>query len=187
MGFIRRYQSDIYGNWRLAALRYGLLTALVMGAVVLFLKLIYYPVGTPENYASDLSLFAATLFFAWRYRKSLPEGRVFFKELMLMGLGLGVVAAFFYGLFLLFYGAVVDHEFAARCLEHFVNGELNGTADPADKEATVAAMQHYTLLTWALIGAFRTAVMAILTAFIAALVFRTEKNVPRQPANKSKK
>jgi drug/metabolite transporter (DMT)-like permease len=176
MKFIRRYQSDIYGNYRFAALRDGALAGLVIGGVVLFCKLIYYPIYAPENYVTDITLLVATLFFAYRYRSRLPEKRVFFKELMLYGLWLGVVAAVVYGLFLLFYGGVVDKEFPARCLEHFIYGEQQGSGTDEEKAATIAVMRTYRLHTWAFIGAFRTAVMAIMTAFVAALVFRTEKN-----------
>ena len=179
MGVLRRYQSDIYGNYRKAYLRDGALTGLLLGLVVLFCKLIYYPIYAPENYVTDLTLLVATLFFAYRYRARLPERRVFFKELMLYGLGLGIVAAVLYGLFLLFYGGVVDEGFADRCLEHFILGEQQGSASEEQKAETIAVMRTYRLHTWAFIGAFRTAVMSIMTAFVAALLFRTEKNVVR--------
>lgn len=153
----------------------------------MFCKLIYYPIYAPETYITDLSLLASTLFFVYRYRERLPEKRVFFKELMLYGIVLGVVAAIVYGLFLLFYGGVVDKGFAARCLSHFEYGEMNGTATEEEKNATIAVMRTYKLYTWAFIGAFRTAVMSILTAFVAALLFRTEKNVVKAEGGKPQK
>ncbi len=169
----------------MAYLRDGLFTGLVLAGVVLFCKLIYYPIIAPETYITDITLLVSTLFFAYRYRASLPDKKVFFKELMLYGLGLGVVAALIYGLFLLFYGGVVDKEFAARCLEHFIRGEENGNATPEEQAATIAVMRTYSLRTWGFIGGFRTAVMAILSAFVAALVFRTEQNVVRPKTTKS--
>ena len=185
MGVLRRYQSDIYGNYRKAYLRDGVLAGLFLALVVLFCKLIYYPIYAPENYITDIALLIATFFFAYRYRAKLPERRVFFKELMLYGLGLGIVAALFYGVFLLLYGGVIDRDFAARCLQHFILGEQQGTATEQQKAETIAVMQTYRLYTWAFIGAFRTAVMSIMTAFVAALVLRTEKNVVR-PKNSEK-
>ena len=163
----------------MACLRDGIFAGALISAVVLLCKLLYYPIYAPENYVTDLTLLAATFFFAYHYRKTLPEGKVFFKELMLYGLGLGVVAAIVYGLFLLLYGGVIDKEFAARCLEHFIHGEQQGSGTDEEKAATIAVMQTYKLHTWAFIGAFRTAVMSIMTAFVAALVLRTEKNVVR--------
>ncbi len=185
MRFIRRYQSDIYGKYRIAALRDGTLAGLAIGAAVLFCKLIYYPIYAPENYVTDIVLLVATLFFAYRYRQKLPEGRVFFKELMLYGLLLGIVASVVYGLFLLFYGGVVDKGFAARCLEHFIAGEQRGAGTDEEKAATIAVMRTYRLHTWAFIGAFRTAVMSIMTAFVSALIFRTEKNIIKEKKNHS--
>ena len=177
MRFLRRYQSEIYGGYRVAYLRDGAMTGAVIAAVVLFCKLIYYPIYAPQNYVTDITLLVCTLFFAYRYRRRLPDGKVFFKELMLYGLGLGIVAAAVYGLFLLFYGSVIDHGFCERCLSHFINGEMNGSGTDEEKEATVAVMRTYKLRTWAFIGFFRTSVMSIMTAFIAALLFRTEKNI----------
>ncbi|MBP5547974.1 MAG: DUF4199 domain-containing protein [Bacteroidales bacterium] len=183
MRFIRQYKSDIYGNYRVAYLRDGFFAGLLISFVVLFCKLIYYPVYAPESYVTDIALLVATLFFAYRYRSRLPEKKVFFKELMLYGLGLGVVAAFVYGLFLLFYGGVVDKDFSGRCLEHFIHGEQNGAGTPEEKAETIAVMKTYRLRTWAFIGFFRTSVMSIMTAFIAALLFRTERNVVKQKKN----
>lgn len=184
MRFIRQYQSDIYGNYRKASLRDGLFAGLIISGAVLFCKLIYYPVYAPENYVTDIALLVATLVFAYRYRSRLPEKRVFFKELMLYGLLLGIVAAVVYGLFLLLYGGVIDKEFPARCLEHFIAGEQQGSGTEEEKEATIAVMRTYRLHTWAFIGAFRTAVMSIMTAFIAALLFRTEKNIVKEKVKK---
>ena len=181
MRVLRRYQSEIYGKYRQAYLRDGLYTGLFLAVVVLFCKLIYYPIYAPETYVTDGALLVATFFFAYRYRASLPDKKVFFKELMLFGLGLGVVAAVVYGLFLLFYGSVVDKDFAARCLEHFIHGEQNGSSTPEQQAETIAVMRNYKLHTWAFIGTFRTAVMSVMTAFVAALVFRTEKNQVRPP------
>lgn len=185
MRYIRRYQSEIYGRYRVAYLRDGALTGLAISAVVFFCKIIYYPIYSPENYVTDIVLLVCTLFFAYRYRRSLPDGKVFFKELMLYGLGLGIVAAALYGLYLLLYGSVIDHGFCDRCLAHFINGEMNGAGTNEEKEATVAVMRTYKLSTWAFIGFFRTAVMSIMTAFVAALLFRTEKNVVKETSKKT--
>ncbi len=177
MNFLRRYKSEIYGNYRVAYLRDGLIAGAVMFLVIVFCKLIYYPIYAPESYVTDITLLVVTLFFAYRYRKKLPEGKVSFKELMLFGLGLGVVAAIVYGLSLMLYGSLIDRDFSSRCLEHFVLGEMRGSGTAEEKEATVAVMRSYKLHTWAFIGTFRTAVMSIMSAFIAALIFRTERLV----------
>ncbi len=186
MGLLRRYQSDIYGRYRIAYLRDGALTGLFLVAVVLFMKIIYYPLSVPHSLYTDIALLVATLFFAYRYREKLPEKKVFFKELMLYGLGLGVVAAIVYGLFLMLYGGVIDTEFPERCMQQFIENESQGNSTPEEKAQTIAVMRTYKLHTWALIGTFLTAVMSIMTAFIAALLFRTEKNIVRPKTNKNK-
>ena len=179
MGLLRRYKSEIYGRYRKAYLRDGVYTGVFLSVVVLFMKLIYYPIAVPHTLYTDLALLVATFFFGYRYRQRLPEAKVFFKELMLYGLGLGIVAAVVYGLFLMLYGSVIDADFPHRCWEQFVNNERNGAGTPEEKEQTIAVMQTYTVVTWALIGAFLTAVMSIMTAFVMALVLRTENNIVR--------
>ena len=138
MKFIRRYQSEIYGNYRKAYLLDGVLTGLLIGGAVSFCKLIYYPIYAPENYVTDVVLLVCTLLFAYMYRSKLPDRKVTFKELILFGLGLGVVAAIVYGLFLMFYGGVIDKEFAGRCLDHFIVGEQNG----AGKQQSVSGRER---------------------------------------------
>lgn len=187
MRFIRRYQSDIYGRYRTAYLRDGLFAGLFLAFVVLFMKLIYYPIHVPHSLYTDLSLLAATLFFTYRYRKHLPEEKVFFKELMLYGLGLGIVAAIVYGLFLMLYAQVIDTSFPERCMKQFVEGEMQGNGTPEEKAQTIAVMKTYKIHTWALIGTFLTAVMSIMTAFVSALVFRTEKNIVRPASDRKTK
>lgn len=176
MKLIKRYQSNIYGNYRVAYIRDGLLSGLAISLLVLAIS---YPLRHPHNLTVDVVLLVATLFFAYRYRSKLPDGKVFFKELMLYGLGLGIIAAVVYGLFLVFYGRVIDEAFCARCLNEFIKNEQNGTGTPEEKAETIAVMKGYTIYTWALIGVFYTAVMSIMTAFVGALLFRTEKNVVR--------
>ena len=179
MRLVRRYQSDIYGDYRKFGLRYGLFSGLIMAAIVCILFFLDYPLQAPVNYATDITLFVCALFFAYRYRTTLPDNKVFFKELMLLGLTLGVVAAIVYALFLLLYGKVIDTDFLTRCIDRLVDNEQNGTASQEQIQQTVSVMRGYTLVTLALIAAFRTSVMAIMTAFCGALLFRTEKNVER--------
>lgn|SRR5574344_657729 len=177
---IRQYQSEIYGNYRKAYLLYGVLTGALISFYVLFLRIIILPVNSPETYGTDIALLLCMMFFSYRYRKQLPENRIFFKELMLLNLGIGVIAAIVYGLFLLFYGNVIDTEFFSRCLDTYINNMTNSEQPETQKAIVMEAYRRYQPLHWAAIGAFRTAVMGIMMAFIAALIFRTEKNVVKQ-------
>ncbi|MCQ2299136.1 MAG: DUF4199 domain-containing protein [Bacteroidales bacterium] len=174
---LRQYQSEIYGNYRKAYLLYGLYAGLIMSAFVLLSMICQRPLNAPESYGTDIVLFLSMVLFSYLYRRKLDEERVFFKELMLLNLGIGILGSIVYGLFLLLYGNVIDTDFFNRCLILYtanMNAAEQATAEQiAD---AVAAYQNYKPLHWAFIGAFRSAVMGIICAFIAALILRTEQN-----------
>ena len=95
----RRYESTIYGNYRKAYLIDGALTGVVMSVVMLLRDwLAKSPMPSPENYITELVLAVGIFWSSYQYRKQLPEGKVTLKELMLLGLGIGVVSAVVYGL-----------------------------------------------------------------------------------------
>ena len=149
MRLLRRYKSDIYGNYRLAYLRDGALTGLVLSVAVLVCKLLYYPIYAPENYVTDIALLVSTLFFAYRYRSRLPEKKVFFKELMLFGIGTALVACFLYGLYIFVSGYIMPGQ-----IELFVK-----TAIPS------GAYEEYPAYYWsALLGMWTAVKMAVLGA-----------------------
>ena len=183
MGVLRRYQSVIYGNYRKAYLLYGLYTGLIMSAYVLFMRIIILPVSTPETYGTDIAMLACMLLFSYLYRKSLTDGKIYFKELMLLNLGTGVIAAVIYGLFLALYGNAFDGDFFNRCAETYINNMAATDKPDVEKEKIMEAYRNYKTFHWAAIGAFRSAVMCIICAFIAALVFRTEQNVVKGRRN----
>ncbi|MBR1644359.1 MAG: DUF4199 domain-containing protein [Bacteroidales bacterium] len=163
----------MYGNYRRAALLGGLASGLLLLLYVLVRYLVGRPISAPQTYGSDLLLLASMLGVAYVYRRRLPDERVTFKELMLLCLGLGVIASAVYGLFLWLYGQAIDTHFAQRCVEGWLMGMDTSGAEDNQHASTVVA--QYTVVNWALTGAVRTAIMSILEAFVAALVFRTEK------------
>ena len=179
MGIIRRYQSEIYGNYRLAYVRYGAVVGAVMALVFLFFSVIGEPFKSPDSYISDILLLVGILFFTYRYRTSLPGGKVSFKELMLLGLGIGAVAAVVYGFYLWLHLGVLypgqvqlmrDTETAA--MTSAGSEALNMTEQQlADNLRMVTG---YGAGVWAFRGAFRSFVFSIIMAFVAALVFKTE-------------
>ena len=173
--FFRRYRSTLHGNYRRAYLTYGVTTGAVMAVVV---ALRYWiggaPMATPENYLTELVLAAGIVWASWHYRKSLPDGQVTLKELMLLGLGIGVVSAVVYGLWTWLHCAALD----TSLVEHYNQCRIAVMDDPATSpEAHVAVEQvnRYTAGDWAFIAAFRTAVMSIIVTFFSAIIFRTEK------------
>ena len=171
----RRYESTIYGNYRKAYLIDGALTGVVMSVIMLLRDLLAQsPMSSPENYVTELVLAVGIFWSSYQYRKHLPDEKVTLKELMLLGLGIGVVSAIVYGLWTwlrcgLLDTALVDHYNQQRI------AMMESAESSAEAKVAVEMVSRYTAGDWAFIGAFRSAVMSVIITFFAALIFRTEK------------
>ena len=180
MRFLRRYSSTIYGQYRLAGLKGGLLTGAAMAVVMLLASWLGTGMqpSAPENYITDIVMLLGMLVAAYRYRRTLPDERVTLKELMLLGLWVGGVASVLYGLLLWLYGSL-DSTLVARFTE-----ERLSLMPPAETDAqsalSIQLVQNYTAGDWGFIGGFRSAVISILLNLVAALLFRTEKAPVRE-------
>lgn len=175
-GLLRRYKSPIYGNYRKASLLYGAATGVIIFLFVVIQWLAGNAISAPETYSTDIVMGVCLFTFSYLYRKQLPEQKVFFKEIMILGLGIGFISGLVYGLSLLLYGQI-DVDFCERCISTRVS-----TIDPADgfdAENAIKLIKDYTLGDWAFIGGFRRAVMSIIIAFAAAIMFKTEQNIRR--------
>ena len=75
---IRRYQSEIYGNYRLAYATYGVLTGIVLAIVMLLHRALLpsNPPTSPESFESDVVLAVAIFVSAFRYRSTLPDKQI---------------------------------------------------------------------------------------------------------------
>lgn len=171
----RRYKSTIYGNYRKAYLIDGALTGVVMSVVLLLRDLFgSVPMASPDNYITGLVLGVGIFWASYQYRKQLPEQNVTLKELMLLGLGIGLVSAIVYGLWTWLRCGVLDNS-----LVEYYNQQRIAVMDKAETsaEARVAIEQvkRYTAGDWAFIAGFRSEVTSVILAFFAALLFRTEK------------
>lgn len=171
----RRYESTIYGNYRKAYFIDGALTGAVMSVVMLLRDwLATSPMSSPENYVTELVLAIAIVWSCYQYRRQLPDGKVTLKELMLLGLGIGVVSAVVYGLWTWLHCGVLD-----TSLVDYYNQQriamMESAESSAEAKVAVELVRRYTAGDWAFIGAFRSAVMSIIITFFAALIFRTEK------------
>lgn len=129
----------------------------------------------PENFVTEVVMAVGIFWFTYRYRKSLPEQKVTLKELMLLGLGIGVIGSVVYGLWTWLRCGVLESG-----MVEFYNQQRIGVMEPADSsaqaKAAVELVKGYTAGDWAFIGAFRSAVMSIILAFFAALIFKTEQS-----------
>ena len=162
----RRYKSEIHGNYRAAYLKYGVLTGLAMGLYLFVRHWVGYPSSTPSDLGKDVLMIAAIILFTYLYRRGLADGRVTFKELVLLGLGTGVTAAVVYGLAVWLYCGVAYPEMTTVYADRF-------RTDETTTEAYVSALNP---VPWALFYGFvHTAVTSIIVAFFAALIFKTEK------------
>ena len=171
----RRYESTIYGNYRKAYLIDGALTGVVMSVVMLLRDwLAKSPMPSPENYITELVLAVGIFWSSYQYRKQLPEGKVTLKELMLLGLGIGVVSAVVYGLWTWLRCGVLNTSLVDYYNHQRIN-MMEAAESSVEAKLAVEQVTRYTAGDWAFIGAFRSAVMSVIITFFASLIFRTEK------------
>lgn len=178
--FIRRYESTIYGKYRIAYLKYGVFIGLAISLYVLICGTIGHPIQTPDNYGTEAVMLLGIFLSTYLYRNSLPEKLVSLKELMLLGIGMGTVASVVYGLILWMYTSVLFPDW----VNIFIESRINVMPDASESEEAkiaVDAVRNYSAGDWAFIGGFRSFVMSILMVFCAAIIFRTEKAPIKQP------
>lgn len=175
----RRYKSTIYGNYRKAYLADGAYVGACM-CVIMWLRdvLASTPMATPENYITELVLAVGIFWSAYQYRKQLKDEKVSLKELMLLGLGVGVVSAVVYGLWTWLNCGCIHTELVAHYNEQRIAVMEPAEASPEAKMA-IEQVSCYTAGDWGFIAGFRSAVMSVIIAFFAALIFRTEKGEVR--------
>lgn len=171
----RRYESTIYGNYRKAYLIDGALTGVVMSVVMLLRDwLAKSPMPSPENYITELVLAVGIFWSSYQYRKQLSEGKVTLKELMLLGLGIGVVSAVVYGLWTWLRCGVLNTSLVDYYNHQRIN-MMEAAESSVEAKLAVEQVTRYTAGDWAFIGAFRSAVMSVIITFFASLILRTEK------------
>lgn len=165
MSIIHRYNSTIHGNYRRAYLRCGLISGVLLSAFVAVRYLMGKPVESPLSYVSDAILLVLIFLFAAYYRKSLPDGRVTLKELMLFGIGIAVVAAVVYGLALCAWGLAFPRQTVL-----FTVNMTSQTISDTDPQL------HYWAAWWAIVAAVEAMLLGSFGAFLAAIFFRNEKS-----------
>ena len=173
--FFRRYKSTIYGNYRKAYVIDGLLTGAAMSVIAAVRDwLAAKPMATPENYVTELVLLVGILWASYHYRKQLPGEKVTLKELMLLGLGIGVVSAMVYGLWTWLHCGVMN-----TGLVDYYNQSRIDVMEPAETseaaKVAIESVKRYTAGDWAFIAGFRSAVMSVIIVFFTSLILRTEK------------
>lgn len=172
--FFRRYKSTIYGNYRKAYLIDGALTGVIMSVIVLVVNLFSgSQMQSPDSIVPEIVMMVGIAWSAIQYRKGLKDQKVTFKELILLGLGIGVVSSIVYGLFIMAYGAIDP-----SLVQHFQEQRIavmEPASSSADAKVAVEAVRHYGAGDWGFIAGFRSAVLSILVAFLVAVALRSEK------------
>lgn len=176
-GLLRRYKSPLYGNYRKYSLLYGAVSGAVLFVFVVVSYLAGSPISTPETYGTDAVLAVCIFVSSYLYRERQTGGKIFLKELLVLGMGIGVVAGAVYGGLLLAYGGVVDADFCGRCINARIDMMPN---ESAEDMLAISSVKEYSLGDWAFIGGFRTFVMSIIITFFSAIVFRTEQSIRRK-------
>lgn len=166
MGFFHRYKSTIHGNYRRAYLQGGLVVGLLLAAYILSRWLMGRPVESPLSYVSDAILLVLLFLLAAYYRRSLPEGRVTLKELMLLGIGSSAVAAIVYGLLLWLFQRVFPDQTLL----------FNEIMVPDNPESNVAYPIGYWAAWWALLAGVEVLLLGSFGGFLAAILFKNEKS-----------
>lgn len=168
---LRRYKSTIYGNYRAAYLKYGLLTGLVISVVVVLCRICFpehFP-AAPNNYLTEIVLTICVFIAGYLYRRQYSEQELTLKELMLLGLGIGVISSVVYGLFLWLMCGQMFPDVVNVYIENRL-AQMDAPETSAEAKVAVELTKGYTAGDWAFIGGFRTAVFSVIVAFAMALI-----------------
>ena len=171
----RRYESTIYGNYRRAYALGGAATGLLMVAATWLYGIVSGErLAEPYNYVGEIALTVGMIVAAYLYRKRLPDGKVTLKELMLLELGIGLIAAIVYGLWIWLYSGSIAPDMV-EVYNRYRVAQIPEGDDVEQYRRAVDLTLQYTSGDWAFIAGFRTWVFSILPNFFIALLLRTEK------------
>jgi len=164
MSIFHRYKSEIHGNYRIAYLRSGMLTGVLLAAYVLVRLLMGNPMESPMSLIVDVVLLVAIILLTAWYRASLPDKKITLKEGMLFGMGTAVVAGIVYGLLLWAIGLTSVTQTVL-----FTNTMTDNNIAASDPQL------HYWAGWWAIVAGVETILLGAFGAFLAAIFFRNEK------------
>ena len=164
MRLIRRYSSQMHGNYKKAILRYGVYVGLIFSFVLIFRLLLVLPVSQPMSYVENILQLVLLFVFVYLYKRQLPERRINFKEAYTVALGSAVVGSVIYGMVLYLYVLYINGEFSSEELQNMV------------KPSYIAGS-----------AIILNSVMAIMWAMVVAIFLRNERAVVVPPKEKKRK
>lgn len=171
---IRRYRSNIHGNYRWAALKYGIAMGVVLSVFLVFRYLLGHPSNAPissdENWVVFVALLVMSLVFVFHYRRHLTEKKITFKEGFLVTFDSCVIACIVYAAFMYIYAMYIDNgmdSFQDRTLDVMKRALAEG-----ENSNQVQLPDMVYLIFW---GMMVNIIIGILIAFITGIVCRNEK------------
>lgn len=181
MRLIRRYSSQMHGNYKKAILRYGVYVGLIFSFVLIFRLLLVLPVSQPMSYVENILQLVLLFVFVYLYKRQLPERRINFKEAYTVALGSAVVGSVIYGMVLYLYVLYIDPEMQTRCLEIQQRANVNG--EFSHEELQNMVKPSYIAGSAIILNS----VMAIMWAMVVAIFLRNERAVVVPPKEKKRK
>lgn len=164
MAILHRYHSTLHGNYRMAYLRSGLLVGVLLAAYVLIRALLRTPMPNAISLVVDVVLIVVVFLSMAYYRNSLPNKAITLKEGMLFGIGMSAVCGVVYGLLLWLIQLAIPMQTVV-----FTNTLMPDGIDLGSPNL------HYWAAWWALLSGLEVMLVGAFAAFVAAIVFRTEK------------
>lgn len=173
MGLIRRYKSEIHGNYKRAWLQYGIITSIAMVLSVLIRYALTYPIESSFSWTDDVIILICLVGFTITYRSTLPEKLITFKEIYVLNLGIGFISAIIFGFFIWYYASRVDISFPDRYYASMMAQSETSELSPDVYETQTKAMSTPGNL--ALQGGVLTFVNVLVLGFFVAIFLKTEK------------
>ncbi len=174
---IKRYASVMYGNYRWAGVKYGILMAIGLSLSLLFRYIVGHPANAPiakdETWVVLVELVVMSLFLVFHYRQNLVEKKISFKEGFLVSFYGCLIACFLYAIFMYFYALHIDNgmdSFTDRTID--VMTRAIAQSEGKDINDVVVPEMVY-LIMW---GMVLNMVMSILVAFFTGIVCRNERS-----------
>ncbi|MDR0790590.1 MAG: DUF4199 domain-containing protein [Bacteroidales bacterium] len=169
MALVKRYNSQMHGNYWRALLQYGFYGGLLLSFVVLLRYWLILPLSQPVTYVENIILLLLMIIFLWRYRSKLPQEKITFKEGYIVTVGLGVVASIVYGMFIYLYAWKIDPAISDRCFA--IQRAIEANNMFSDDQVRVMTTKQ----SLALSAIMLSSILSVLWAMITALFLRTEK------------
>ena len=115
---MRKNLSTTQSIKRRKVLTYGFLGGSGLVMIVLLRFAMVFPIYIPVSVLDAIALLMLMFTFTYLYRKDSANRKLTFKDAYLLNMGLGLIAAVIYAVFMLFYASYIDTSFSSRFLDY---------------------------------------------------------------------